>query len=230
MKHSAHGNPIEMILSRVVERMESLVLQRFTLGPLETNCYIISDSNTQEAVVIDPGMEPEPLLEAILDLRVTNILLTHGHFDHIGGVAPLHDQTKAQIWIHELEKEWLTDPMKNGSAAWLEDPITSPAADHFFTGGETLTLLGHKVQVLFTPGHSPGHVSFHWGAFVISGDALFAGSIGRTDLEGGDHDTLIESIHRELLSLPDETVLLPGHGPQTTIGDEKRWNPFLAVV
>src|SRR5690606_3581947 len=136
-------------------------------------------------------------------------------FDHLGGVAHLKDLTDAQVWIHELEKDWLTDGAKNGSSLWLEEPVTAPPADQLFRGDESLELLGERVQVLFTPGHSPGHVSFLLGGLLFGGDALFAGSIGRTDLPGGDYNTLMGSIHSKLLTLPDETLLLPGHGPES---------------
>lgn len=207
--------------------MRALQIKRFTLGPLETNCYVVIRKDTHEAIVIDPGMECGPLLEAIQPLHVTHILLTHGHFDHIGGVAQVKAATGASVWIHAIEQDWLQDPAQNRSALWLEEPIVAPPPDHLWQGGETREFLDTQVKVLFTPGHSPGHVSLHWGEFVVSGDALFAGSIGRTDLPGGDYDTLMQSIEQELLSLPDDTLLLPGHGPETTVGQERQSNPFL---
>jgi len=207
--------------------MDRLVLRQFTLGPLETNCYIIYSETTRQAVVIDPGMDCEPLLAALEGLSVTDVLLTHAHFDHIAGVGPVKERTQARVWVHAAEAGWLADPARNGSALWLDTPVTAPPADRLLHGGETLSLLGTQVKVLFTPGHSPGHVAYHWGGFVMSGDALFAGSIGRTDLSGGDYETLLRSIEREFLSLPDDTVLLPGHGPRTTVGTERRLNPFL---
>lgn len=207
--------------------MDRLRVERLVTGPLETNCYILSDRTTKEAVVIDPGAPEDALFEAVASYRVTDILLTHAHFDHIGGVDALKRLTGARLWIHANEKDWLSDGQKNGSALWLEDPITAPEADQLLEGGEVLTLLGQEIRVLFTPGHSPGHVSFALEGVVIGGDALFAGSIGRTDLYGGDYATLMDSIRSQLLTLPDDTILLPGHGPETTIATERETNPFL---
>lgn len=207
--------------------VDPLKVHRLVLGPLETNCYVVVNEETKEAVVVDPGDHSEALLAAITPYRVTHILLTHAHFDHIGGVEAVKAVTGARLLIHEREEEWLTRPELNGSAAWLESPITAPSPDALLKGGEQLMLLGQEVKVLYTPGHSPGHLSFHWGEFVVSGDALFAGSIGRTDLPGGDYATLMQSIKEKLLTLPKATILLPGHGPASSIEHELEWNPFL---
>lgn len=211
--------------------MDQLHIQRLVTGPLETNCYILSNQETKEAVVIDPGAAEPGLLEAVASYHVTDILLTHAHFDHIGGVSELKERTGARLWIQEKEKEWLSDGTKNGSSLWLEEPITAPPADRLLQGGEWLTVAGRRARVLFTPGHSPGHVSYLVDdGVLLGGDALFAGSIGRTDLYGGDYETLIESIRTQLLTLPDETVILPGHGPASTIEDERKMNPFLQGI
>lgn len=209
--------------------MKRLQVKQFTVGPLQTNSYVIVNTTTNKAVVIDPGLQCDPLLEAIHSLRVTHILLTHAHFDHIGGVADVKMATNAPIWVHENERAWLTDATKNRSLPLLGASIVAPAADFAWqtTTSETMHLLDTDVTVLFTPGHSPGHVSFYWDEFVIAGDALFASSIGRTDLPEGDHHTLLQSIHSQLLSLPDATQVYPGHGPPTTIQTEKQSNPFL---
>lgn len=209
--------------------MSDLIIAVYPVGPLATNTYLVYDETTRKAVVIDPGLDCDVVLEAARDLHVEHILLTHAHYDHIGGVRPFKELTGAKVWIHELERSWLLDPVKNLSAVaqWNAEPVTAPDADEIWSGGERLNFLGMSVEVLFTPGHSPGHVSLKFGDVVFGGDALFAGSIGRTDLPGGNHQQLLESIRRELLSLPDETRVFPGHGPATTIGAERKSNPFL---
>lgn len=201
------------------------------LGPIETNAYVLSNDQGQ-GIVIDPGMNPEPLLAHIETLDIVAILLTHAHFDHIGGVEDVRKKTGAPVYVHDLEADWLTDPQKNGSARWSEmmDPIRCQPRDESLADGQRLSLAGITLEVRHTPGHSPGSVSFYLPEHgtVIAGDTLFAGSIGRTDLPGGDHATLLESIRQQLFVLPDETNIYPGHGSETTIGDEKKFNPFLS--
>ncbi len=201
------------------------------LGPIETNAYVLSNDQGQ-GIVIDPGMNPEPLLAHIETLDIVAILLTHAHFDHIGGVEDVRKKTGAPVYVHDLEADWLTDPQKNGSARWSEmmDPIRCQPRDESLADGQRLSLAGITLEVRHTPGHSPGSVSFYLPEHrtVIAGDTLFAGSIGRTDLPGGDHATLLESIRQQLFVLPDETNVYPGHGSETTIGDEKKFNPFLS--
>lgn len=200
-----------------------------SIGPIATNCYIVRDE-AKRAFVIDPGCEFEPILEAVRELQVTDILITHAHWDHIGGVAALKEATGARLWAPRAEKDWLGDPRLNLSEGlpFLPRPVAAPAADELLAGGERLELLGQIVEVRATPGHSPGHLSYVMGDVVFAGDALFAGSVGRTDLPGGDHETLIKSIREQLLTLPPETAVFPGHGPATTIGREQATNPFLA--
>lgn len=200
------------------------------LGPIATNCYIVSDERNR-AFLIDAGYEYERVLAAVDGLEVSHILLTHAHFDHIGGVQFVKEATGAQVLIHEAEAGWLTDPTLNLSAVRSEFvpwPVKGPAPDGLLGDGDILELLGREVRVLFTPGHSPGHVSYLLGDVLFGGDALFAGSIGRTDLPGGDFETLLSSIRKQLLTLDPGTRVLPGHGPATTIGDEAESNPFLA--
>src|SRR5690625_1922263 len=163
--------------------MSELKVAVYPVGPLATNTYLVYDEVSGEAVVIDPGIDCDPVLEAAKDLDVQHILLTHAHYDHIGGVRLFRDKTGAKVWVHQDERSWLNDPGKNLSAvAQFSEPITAPDADEVWSGGERLEFLRMPVDVLYTPGHSPGHVSLKFGDVVFGGDALFSGSIGRTDL------------------------------------------------
>ncbi|SDW06929.1 Glyoxylase, beta-lactamase superfamily II [Marininema mesophilum] len=205
-------------------------VESFTLGYVMTNCYLLYRKQGGEGIVIDPGTEPDALLKRIaeLQLSVKEILLTHAHFDHIGGVEAVREATGASVTIHQAETEWLTDSRLNGSGMFPGIPeISCQPADKVLHGGETISVLGEKVKVAHTPGHSPGSLSFIFPQMVFSGDVLFAGSIGRTDLPGGDHQTLMRSIHDTIMELPEETIVYSGHGPVTTIGREQESNPFV---
>jgi hydroxyacylglutathione hydrolase len=202
----------------------------FTVGPVAENSYIVRRSGSEHAVLIDPGDEAPRLIDAIgrLGLEIDAILLTHTHFDHVGAVAPLAAHTGAAVWCPELEAHVLADI--NTYVLWPGfGPFESYDADHLIAGGETLQLAGLEIDVVFTPGHSPGHVTFAIPAehALFSGDVLFNGSIGRTDLPGGDHPVLIESIGILLDRYPDQSTVHPGHGGLTTLGAERRSNPFL---
>lgn len=203
------------------------------LGPVQANAYVVSNENG-DAVIIDPGAEPGRLISAVKEKEQTPVavLLTHAHFDHIGAVDEIRDEWSIPVYLHRREADWLGDPEKNGSAFFpsAEGKVSARAADHVIREEGELDLGSFSFFVFETPGHSPGSVSFYNREhnIVFSGDTLFAGSIGRTDLPGGDHEQLLQNIGTKLLTLPENTVAAPGHGPETTIGAEKQTNPFLA--
>lgn len=208
-----------------------LEILSFTLGPAATNAYIVGDPASGEAVVIDPAWDGERLLQAAEQRgwRITSIWLTHAHFDHLGGSAAVADGSSPPppVALH-ADDAWLW--RREGLAPLFGlrlDPGPEPTID--LKHGMALFLGGQRVEVRHAPGHTRGHVLFYLPsqALLFCGDVIFQGSIGRTDLPGGDMATLLASIRREVLSLPDETRLLPGHGPETTVGEERRTNPFL---
>jgi len=197
------------------------------VGPLAVNAYLVEHTATRKAVVIDPGDDGEAILGEILGLGLTveKILLTHGHFDHVGAVGLLRERTGAPVHIHPADVDRMTGASRQGMIFGLSvsDP---PAPDVLVEEGNTVLFEGQEFLVAHTPGHTPGCVSYIVGKMAFVGDLVFAGSIGRTDLPGGDHRQLIESVRTKIFTLPDETVLYPGHGPATTVGEEKRSNPF----
>ena len=206
-------------------------VRMFTVGPVQENCFIVRSKDSGKALIVDPGEEADRLLRAVADLeieKVEAILVTHTHFDHVGAVAPVAQATGAPVYCPELEREVLANVMDY--VPWPGfGPFESYEADHTVAGGETLDLAGMKLEVLFTPGHSPGHVTYaiRDERALFSGDVLFQGSVGRVDLPGGDWPTLLSSIQSLVDQFEPETVVYPGHMGITTLEQERATNPFL---
>ncbi|GGD75694.1 MBL fold metallo-hydrolase [Paenibacillus nasutitermitis] len=206
-----------------------LKIETFTLGPLQTNAYLITEETGERGIVIDPGMNPQRLLTRIQGLTIEAIVLTHAHFDHMGGVDAVRKAAGCPVYLHDLEADWLTDARKNGSERWSDvtEPLTTDPAEFALAQGQKLELIGHKFQVMHTPGHSPGSVSLLCGEHLFSGDVLFRKSVGRTDLPGGRERDLYDSIRGKLYKLDSNVRVYPGHGPQTSIGYEMENNPYV---
>jgi hydroxyacylglutathione hydrolase len=211
--------------------MSELDVRAFTVGPVQENSYIVrADAHASKAVLVDPGDEAERLLAAVegLGVEIEAILITHCHFDHIGAVAPMARATGAPVYCPKIERPVLADIM-----SWVPPgfgPFESYQAEHTLAGGEHLSLAGLDIDVIFTPGHSPGHVTYAVPGALLSGDVLFQGSVGRVDLPGGDWSTLERSIGSLLRAHPPETVVYPGHMGVTTLGRERDTNPFLSEL
>jgi hydroxyacylglutathione hydrolase len=208
-----------------------MILETVVVGALQVNCYVLGDEQTHAALVIDPGDNTPSILTALdkHGLQAQQIVVTHAHFDHLLAVRALQTATHAAFWLHPADRFQLAS-MRQLAQAWLGvDPGDPPQVDGELVPGDMLRVGQNQLEIRSTPGHSPGGVSFvdHAGRRVFTGDALFAGSVGRTDLPGADADALLEGIHSQLLTLPDDYVVLPGHGPASTIGRERRTNPFL---
>jgi hydroxyacylglutathione hydrolase len=208
-----------------------MLLDTLVVGALQVNCYILGSETTGRALVIDPGDNAPAILNALRQRRwrLTHILATHGHFDHLLAARPLQEATGAPLYIHPAEQP-LLQALRQTALAWLgTDPGEPPEIGGELQPGTTLSFDDMALEIRATPGHSPGGVSLvdAAGRRVFTGDALFAGSVGRTDLPGGDARVLLNSIRDELISLPADYTVLPGHGPATTVGHEQRTNPFL---
>lgn len=205
-----------------------MIQQALMVGLLQSNCYLLGDEETKEAVVIDPGGDEDEILEAIQfhGLKLKYIIDTHGHFDHVDANQPIKDATGAEIVIHKLDAAMLN--RKNEAIFFTGKPMRSSQADIIVEEGDVITFGSHRLKVLHTPGHTPGGMSLvlENSPLVFVGDTLFAGSIGRTDFPGGDFDALINGVRQKLFPLGDHYVVYPGHGPVTTIGHERQYNPF----
>jgi hydroxyacylglutathione hydrolase len=203
-------------------------IERFGVGPWENNLYLLTSDEGPDAIVVDPSMESEAVLQEILarGLLVRRILLTHAHIDHILMARRFHEATAAPVWLHAGDR-WMCE--RGAEAADLYGLSWSgpPPIAHWIEEGEDVGLPGIGVRARSTPGHSPGSVTFETEAGLLVGDVLFAGSVGRTDLPGGDWDRLLASVREILFAFDDDTRVCPGHGPETTIGQERRTNPFV---
>ncbi|WP_318615018.1 MBL fold metallo-hydrolase [Sporosarcina sp. YIM B06819] len=208
-----------------------LKISTYPLGPIQTNCYIVRDE-AGNCLIVDPGEESARMIRKVVSQELTPIaiLLTHAHFDHIGAVDSIRDRFGIPVYIHEEEREWLSDPKLNGSAKYPGLPaVHIRKADHVISQEGVMEVGPFSFEVRHTPGHSPGSVSYIFEAarFAIVGDTLFKRSVGRTDLPGGNTGILLDSIHNKLLTLDDDFIIYPGHDASTTPGDEKDSNPFL---
>ncbi len=198
------------------------------VGPLQVNCYVVWDENTRKAAIIDPGGSRQDIVDtcAAENLEVHYILLTHGHFDHSFHAGDLREYYDAKIAMHPLDVEVVTSSLEVGAMFYPVHEFVAFSADIELGDGEEILLGDEKIQALHSPGHTPGGLMFVTGEGVFCGDTVFAGSVGRTDFPGGDYDALQNTIKERVLTLSDDTKLMPGHGPDTTVGKEKATNPF----
>jgi len=198
------------------------------VGPLFSNCYIVWDNKTKDGAVIDPGDDAISILKTIkkFDIKIKYILATHGHFDHVGAVAPLRRELNVEFLAHKGDFFFIEDG-ENAARRWGVNIEQPPKPDRFIEDGDKIKIGNFDLEVIHTPGHSPGGISFLCDRMLFGGDTLFQGSIGRTDFRKGSFEEISESIKTRLYTLPDDTVVYTGHGPITTIGDEKKYNAFV---
>jgi hydroxyacylglutathione hydrolase len=208
-----------------------MIVKALVVGPFASNCFIIGSEKTKEGMIIDPGADAKNILNAVrdLDLSIVLIVATHNHIDHLGALRPVKDGTGAKYAVHEADsKEAMPAMFGRMMGLMLGSSLRAPPKpDRLLKDGDIIEIGDLKFNVLYTPGHTPGGISLLGDGVVFSGDTLFNFGIGRTDLDGGDYGKLMDSIMTKLMVLPDSTIVYPGHGPETTIGAEKKWNPFL---
>lgn len=204
-----------------------MIIRKLVVGPLASNCYIVGSESTHEGMIIDPADEVENILKTVqtLGLKIKVIVLTHGHPDHVGALKPVKEATGAEVAAHSDDAEWI----QNQPLSMVFGPAypTPDAPDRLLHGGDVIDIGDLSFSIIHTPGHSPGGICLLGQGVLFSGDTLFNSGIGRYDLPGGDYDRLIDSLQAKLMPLPAETIVHPGHGPETTIGTERQSNPFL---
>jgi len=207
-----------------------MIMKTLAVGPFAANCYIAGSSETKEGMIIDPGAEAKTILKTVQQtgLTISVIVITHAHMDHVGALREVQERTDARFAIHEAEKGLLLSaPMRMLTSLGISPVKSPPHPDMILKDGDHIDVGDLHFEVLHTPGHSSGGISLSGHGVVFTGDTLFNSGIGRTDFPGCSHERLIKSIREKLMVLPDETIVYPGHGPPTTIGDERRGNPFL---
>lgn len=208
--------------------MKKLICKAIVVGAFETNCYLVYCQENPKCLVVDPGAEPEKIFQAIAEnnLEPTSIINTHGHVDHVGANKDIKDRFDIPLYIHESDSHMLRSVLQSGFAMVL-GAKSSPPADIFMKDGDPLDIGGVRLRVIHTPGHSPGCICLFGNGLLLSGDTLFCRGVGRTDFPGGSWEELERSLREKIYTLPDDTVVFPGHGPATTIGQEKHSNPFI---